>query len=45
VVAPAPRYASITAGLDWTSFGVPAAIVRPKSSTVTRSDTDMTRFM
>ena len=27
------------------SFGVPAAIVRPKSSTVTRSDTDMTRFM
>ena len=33
-----PRYASITAGFACTSAGVPAAIVRPKSSTVTRSE-------
>src|SRR6266545_3118421 len=40
-----PRYASITAGSRCTSAGVPAAIFCPKSSTVTESETRMTRPM
>src|SRR5262249_20053923 len=41
----APRYASITAGSLWTWAGGPAAILRPKLSTVTWSEMPMTRFM
>src|SRR5258708_7065105 len=38
----APRYASMTAGLRWTSAGVPSAIFLPKSSTTTRSEMPIT---
>src|SRR5258707_15572522 len=40
-----PRYAAITSGSVRTSAGVPSAILRPKSSTTTLSQIDMTRFM
>src|SRR5205823_4957504 len=40
-----PRYASITWGSRCTSCGGPLAIVRPKLSTWTWSETRMTRFM
>src|SRR5215216_600533 len=37
-----PRYASITRGWLWISFGVPSAMVSPKSSTLIRSAMPMT---
>src|SRR6266566_4253779 len=40
-----PRYASITRGSRWTSWGVPSAIFSPYSSTVTRSEQFITTRM
>src|SRR5205085_809764 len=40
-----PRYALITFSLACTSAGVPSAILRPKSSATTWSDTFITRLM
>src|SRR5690606_2096 len=43
--SPPPRYASSTAGSFCTSYGVPSAILTPWFSTMTASDTCMTRSM